>query len=135
MKKKDKFDLLNLLKDLKKNKCSSNISTLNSEKNKLEKIKTDLKEMMSSSSFQQGQVFSGASMQLTSNFRKNLQDKISISENRKQYLKREIQTYMKEIGKINKQKEKIKEKKKEILVLNEKLNELKQDFNFKTKNF
>ena len=42
---------------------------------------------------------------------------------------------MKEIGKINKQKEKIKEKKKEILVLNEKLNELKQDFNFKTKNF
>ena len=55
--------------------------------------------------------------------------------NRKQYLKREIQTYMREIGKINKQKEKIKEKKKEILVLNEKLNELKQDFNFKTKNF
>ena len=42
---------------------------------------------------------------LLSNFLKN---------DRKQYLKREIQTYMREIGKINKQKEKIKEKKKEI---------------------
>ena len=42
---------------------------------------------------------------------------------------------MREIGKINKQKEKIKEKKKEILVLNEKLNELKQDFNLKPKIF
>ena len=130
MKKKNKYELLILLKDLKKNK----LSTLHSEKNKLDRINTELNDMMNSSSFREGETFSGASMQLTSKFRKNLHDKIIVSNNRKHHLKKEIKTYLREIGKINKQKEKITEKNKEIAAIKENLKELRSESYFKSKN-
>ena len=134
MKKKNKYELLILLKDLKKNKFSNNLSTLHSEKNKLDRINTELNDMMNSSSFKEGEIFSGASMQLTSKFRKNLHDKISVSKNRKHHLKKEIKTNLIEIGKINKQKEKIAEKNKEIAAIKENLEELRSENYFKSKN-
>ena len=43
---KKKYQLLSLLKKIKKNKLSSNLNTLNLEKRKLERISEDLKEML-----------------------------------------------------------------------------------------
>ena len=134
MKKKNKYELLIVLKDLKKNKFSNNLSTLHSEKNKLDRINTELNDMMNSSSFKEGETFSGASMQLTSKFRKNLHDKIIVSKNRKNHLKKEIKTYLREIGKINKQQEKITEKNKEIASIKENLKDLRSESYFKSKN-
>ena len=44
--KKKKYQLLNLLKKIKKNKLSLNLNTLSLEKKKLERISEDLKEML-----------------------------------------------------------------------------------------
>ena len=122
------------MKDLKKNKFSNNLSILHTEKNKLDRINTELNDMMNSSSFKEGETFSGASMQLTSKFRKNLHDKIIVSKNRKNHLKKEIKTYLREIGKINKQQEKITEKNKEIASIKENLKDLRSESYFKSKN-
>ena len=56
MKKKNKYELLIVLKDLKKNKFSNNLSILHSEKNKLDRINTELNDMMNSSSFKEGEI-------------------------------------------------------------------------------
>ena len=43
---KKKYQLLSLLKKIKKNKLSSNLNTLNLENRKLERISEDLKEIL-----------------------------------------------------------------------------------------
>ena len=130
---KKKYQLLSLLKKIKKNKLSSNLNTLNLEKRKLERISEDLKEMLEQSSFVEGEILNSSQLRQMSSFRENLQEKLQISSNREIHLAKEMNNYLSEISKIKKQKEKIEKKIKEEALLIEKMNELRKDHNFKTK--
>ena len=130
---KKKYQLLSLLKKIKKNKLSSNLNTLNLEKRKLERISEDLKEMLEQSSFVEGEILNSSQLRQMSSFRENLQEKLQISSNREIHLEKEMNNYLGEISKIKTQREKIDKKIKEEALLIEKMNELRKDHNFKTK--
>lgn len=130
---KKKYQLLSLLKKIKKNKLSSNLNTLNLEKRKLERISEDLKEMLEQSSFVEGEILNSSQLRQMSSFRENLQEKLQISSNREIHLEKEMNNYLNEISKIKKQREKIDKKIKEEALLIEKMNELRKNDNFKTK--
>jgi hypothetical protein len=131
--KKKKYQLLNLLKKIKKNKLSLNLNTLSLEKKKLERISEDLKEMLKKSSFNEGEILNSSQLRQTSSFRENLQEKLEISTNREIHLEKEMNDYLGEINKIKKQKEKIDKKIKEEVQMIEKIKDLRKDHNFKTK--
>ena len=131
--KKKKYQLLNLLKKIKKNKLSLNLNTLSLEKKKLERISEDLKEMLEKSSFNEGEILNSSQLRQTSSFRENLQEKLEISTNREIHLEKEMNNYLGEINKIKKQKEKINKKIKEEAQMIEKIKDLRKDHNFKTK--
>ena len=131
--KKNKYDRLFTFKKLKKNKLEINLSTLNSEKKKIEDINNNLKKIMQSSDFSEGELISSSSLKQASNFRINLQEKIEISSNRKQHLKNEIKSYLLEINKIKKQQEKILKKRNTELLIKEQNNESKQQEDFRNK--
>ena len=131
--KKKKYQLLNLLKKIKKNKLSLNLNTLSLEKKKLERISEDLKEMLEKSAFNEGEILNSSQLRQTSSFRENLQEKLEISTNREIHLEKEMNNYLGEINKIKKQKEKIDKKIKEEAQMIEKIKDLRKDHNFKTK--
>ena len=131
--KKKKYQLLSLLKKIKKNKLSLNLNTLSLEKKKLERISEDLKEMLEKSSFNEGEILNSSQLKQTSSFRENLQEKLEISTNREIHLEKEMNDYLGEINKIKKQKEKIDKKIKEEAQMIEKIKDLRKDHNFKTK--
>ena len=131
--KKKKYQILNLLKKIKKNKLSLNLNTLSLEKKKLERISEDLKEMLEKSSFNEGEILNSSQLRQTSSFRENLQEKLEISTNREIHLEKEMNDYLGEINKIKKQKEKIDKKIKEEVQMIEKIKDLRKDHNFKTK--
>tara|TARA_B100000925_G_scaffold170325_1_gene128253 strand:+ start:457 stop:861 length:405 start_codon:yes stop_codon:yes gene_type:complete len=131
--KKKKYELLGLLKKIKKNKLTSNLNTLNLEKKKLERISDDIKEMLDQSSFNTGEILNSAQLRQTSSFRINLQEKLEISSNRELHLEKEMNDYLGEISKIKKQREKIDKKIKEESLIIEKNNELRKSQVFKTK--
>ena len=131
--KKKKYQLLGLLKKIKKNKLTSNLNTLNLEKKKLERISNDIKEMLDQSAFNTGEILNSAQLRQTSSFRVNLQEKLEISSNRELHLEKEMNDYLGEISKIKKQREKIDKKIKEESLIIEKNNELRKSQVFKTK--
>jgi len=131
--RKKKYELLGLLKKIKKNKLTSNLNTLNLEKKKLERISDDIKEMLDQSAFNAGEILNSAQLRQTSSFRVNLQEKLEISSNRELHLEKEMNDYLGEISKIKKQREKIDKKIKEESLIIEKNNELRKSQVFKTK--
>ncbi len=131
--KKKKYELLGLLKKIKKSKLTSNLNTLNLEKKKLERISDDIKEMLDQSAFNTGEILNSAQLRQTSSFRVNLQEKLEISSNRELHLEKEMNDYLGEISKIKKQREKIDKKIKEESLIIEKNNELRKSQVFKTK--
>lgn len=131
--KKKKYQLLNLLKKIKKNKLSLNLNTLSAEKRKLERISDDLKEMLEKSSFNEGEIINSSQLRQMSSFRENLQGKLEISSNREIHLEKEMNNYLSEINKIKKQREKIDKKIKEEALVLEKINELRKDQTFRSK--
>ena len=131
---KKKYDILSKLKKIRKNKLVSNLGTLNKEQRKLERINSELKEMLDDSKFEIGRTISSGAIRQVSTFRKNLQDKIQVSENREVHLKKEIDTYLNEISKVNKQQEKIEEKKKENLAILEQNKEIRNSIIPRVKN-
>ena len=131
--KKKKYELLGLLKKIKKNKLTSNLNTLNLEKKKLERISDDIKEMLDQSAFNTGEILNSAQLRQTSSFRVNLQEKLEISSNRELHLEKEMNDYLGEISKIKKQREKIDKKIKEESLIIERNKELRKSQVFKTK--
>ena len=133
--KKSKYYILSKLKKIKKNKLVSNLGTLNKEKSKIKRINNELKEMLDESNLKIGETFNSSSLRQVSSFRNNLQEKIEISKNRASHLTKEIDGYLGEINKVNKQQEKINEKIIEELLISEKTKELRESINFKVKNY
>ena len=131
---KKKYDILSKLKKIRKNKLVSNLGTLNKEQRKLERINSELKDMLDDSKFEIGKTITSGAVRQVSTFRKNLQDKIQVSENREVHLKKEIDTYLNEISKVNKQQEKIEEKKKENFAILEQNKEIRNSIIPRVKN-
>ena len=130
---KKKYKILSLLKKIKKNKLSLSLNTLSIEKKKLGRISDNLKEMLEKSAFTEGEVLNSSQLRQTSSFRENLQEKIEVSTNRENYLKKEMSNYLSEINKIKKNREKIEKKIKEEALILEKITELRKNQNFKSK--
>ena len=132
---KKKYKALEILKKIKRKDLISGLSSLSSEKDKLKLIGGELKELLNQSKIQQNQIFIGSQLKNTSNYRENLQEKIEISKNREIHLNKEIDSYLNQISKVKKQEEKIQEKIKDELASQEKTKELRNNQNFRTKNF
>ena len=108
--KKTKFDLLLLLKKLKKNKSLANLNLLNTESQKLLKIQKKLDEMLSASKYPKNELLSSNEIRQISNYQNQIQEKLTITHNRNQYINKEIKNNAKELVDVNKQTEKIKKK-------------------------
>ena len=77
---------------------------------------------------------SGSDLKVRASYAQNLINKIEVSRNRATHVLGEINNNLAEIGKIEKQKEKILEKKKINKIQEEKLLDLKNDNYFRPKN-
>lgn len=108
--KKTKFDLLLLLKKLKKNKSLANLNLLNTENRKLFKIQKKLDEMLLGSKYPKNELLSSNEIRQISNYQNQIQEKLTITYNRNQYINKEIKNNAKELADVNKQTEKIKKK-------------------------
>ena len=132
--KKNKYDLFLVQKKLKKNKLLNNLSTLNNEKKRLHFIKKTLSEMINQSQINQSDELTGLDLKNNASFKQNLMNKIQVSCNRENHVEEEIGHNLSEIGKIEKQKKKIIEKKRINKIQKESLLELKKDNFLKPKN-
>ncbi len=131
--KKNKYDLFLVYKKLKKNKLLSSLSTLNDERKKIELIKKTITEVLIETNNNSSET-SASELKFNANFRQNLMQKLEVSNNRENHLLNEINNNLVQIEKIDKQKEKIKERKKFNDMKNQKLIELKNDNYLKAKN-
>ena len=125
--KKSKYDLFLILKKLKTNKLLNNLSTLNNEKVKIEFAQRTLSEMLIQNNISKSDETSGLDLRQISAFRKNLMDKLEITNNRANHLSEEIKQNLGQVGKIEKQKEKIIEKKNKVAKIKENLVDLRKE--------
>ena len=124
--KKKKYDILVKIKQINKNKLVYNLNNLNSEKAKLEDIKNYLENTLKDSQ-PSSEEMSAVQLRQISNFNGELIKKLEVSENRYKHLSNEINNNLKQINKIEKQKEKIISKKRKIEKIEIEALELKKE--------
>ena len=129
--KKKKYDILVKIKQINKNKLVYNLNNLNSEKAKLEDIKNYLVNTLKDSQ-PSSEEMSSVRLRQISNFNGELIKKLEVSENRYKHLSNEINNNLKQITKIEKQKEKIISKKRKIEKIEIEALELKKE-NYRNK--
>ena len=132
--KKCKYDLFLILKKLNKLKLLNNLSTLNDEKSKITLIKKTLIEMLSDNNSSDLEEQFGSDIKAKAFFRENLMNKLELSNNRESHINNEIKENLSEIGKIEKQKEKINTRKKINKIKIDNLSELRKENFFRSKN-
>ena len=129
--KKKKYDILVKIKKINKNKLIYNLNNLNSEKEKLEDIKNYLENSLKDSQ-PLNEAVSGVQLRQISNFNGELIKKLEVSENRYKHLSNEINNNLRQINKIEKQKEKIIAKQRKIEKIEIEALELKKE-NYRNK--
>ena len=129
--KKKKYDILVKIKQINKNKLVYNLNNLNSEKAKLEDIKNYLEKTLKDSQ-PSSEEMSAVQLRQISNFNGELIKKLEVSENRYKHLSNEINNNLKQITKIEKQKDKIISKKRKIEKIEIEALELKKE-NYRNK--
>ena len=129
--KKKQYDILAKIKKIKKNKLVYNLNNLNSEKEKIEDVKDYLENTLKSSQLSSEEM-SGVELKQLSNFNGELIKKLEVSKNRYRHLNNEIHNNLKQINKIEKQKEKIISKKRKIEKIEIEALELKKE-NYRNK--
>ena len=129
--KKKQYDILVKIKKINKNKLVNNLNNLNSEKGKLEDIKDYLEKTLKNNQPSSEEI-SGVQLRQISNFNEELIKKLEVSENRYKHLNNEIDNNLKQINKIEKQKEKIISKKRKIEKIEIEAMELKKE-NYRNK--
>jgi len=129
--KKKKYDILVKIKQINKNKLVYNLNNLNSEKAKLEDIKNYLENTLKDSQ-PSSEEMSAVQLRQISNFNGELIKKLEVSENRYKHLSNEIDNNLKQITKVEKQKEKIISKKRKIEKIEIEALELKKE-NYRNK--
>ena len=98
------------------------------------RAKETLNEMLNQNAVEESGELSGSDLKFRASFTSNLINKLEVSKNRENHVLDEITHNLKEIVKIEKQKEKISEKKKFIKIQEGKVKELKKENYFKPKN-
>ena len=124
--KKKKYDILVKIKKINKNKLVYNLNNLNNEKEKLEDIKDYLENTLKTSQPSSEEI-SGIQLKQISSFNGELIKKLEVSKNRFIHLNDEINNNLKQINKIEKQREKIISKKKKIEKIEIEALELKKE--------
>ena len=104
------------------------------KKKRLDFVKETLNEMLNLSCVDKPGELLGSDLKFRASFTSNLINKLEVSKNRENHVLDEISHNLKEIVKIEKQKEKISEKKKFIKIQEDKVKELKKENYFKPKN-
>lgn len=127
---KKKFNLLLMLKKVKKSKSVSGLAMLNKEKEKIKNIQQSLYKILNTSNFPKDELISSSFMRQTANYQNEIQQKLDTSINRKKYLSTEILNVVQELTKINKQTEVIEKKIDEINELRIESQEKKSEINF-----
>ena len=111
--KKKQYDILAKIKKINKSKLVNNLNNLSSEKGKLEDI-TDYLEKTLKSNQPSSEEISGVQLRQISIFNEELIKKLEVSKNRYTHLNNEINSNLKQINRIEKQREKIISKKRKI---------------------
>ena len=131
---KKRYKLLSILKKIKKNNLFNSLGTLSNEKNKLESVNLELQKLLEKSNFKEGSIISASQLKNNSFFRRDINEKIEISRNRKLHIEKEISGYVSQISKVNKQQEIIQKKIHEDFIIRQNEKDLKNHQNFKVKN-
>ena len=131
---KKRYKLLSILKKIKKNNLFNSLGTLNNEKNKLESVNLELQKLLEKSNFKEGSIISASQLKNNSFFRRDINEKIEISRNRKLHIEKEITGYVSQISKVNKQQEIIQKRIHEDFTILQNKKDLKNQQNFKAKN-
>lgn len=112
--KKKLYNILLLKKKLKRNDSINQISQLNKEKIISDEAIKVLNELLEGSKFHDGELLTTDEVITKSKYHSEIHKRIEVSNNRSVFLKKEIRQGLVKLNQINKQKEIISEKIKNI---------------------
>ena len=127
--KKKIYNLLLLKKKISKNQSFKEISSLSKEKDKNTNAVKSLNELLVSSNSNIGELITSGDLKNISNFQGEIRKRVEMSKSREHFLQVEIKSKVKELSKIKKQEDIVKNKIKDIDYLSNEEKEKKAEIN------
>ena len=127
--KKKIYNLLLLKKKISKNQSFKEISSLSKEKDKNTNAVKSLNELLVSSNSNIGELITSGDLKNISNFQGEIRKRVEMSKSREHFLQVEIKSKVKELSKIKKQEDVVKNKIKDIDYLSNEEKEKKAEIN------
>ena len=112
--KKKTYNLLLLKKKISKNQSFKEISSLSKEKDKNSNAVKSLNDLLNNSKSNLGELMTSGDLKNISYFQDEIRKRVEISKSREHFLQAEIKSKMKELSKIKKQEDVVKNKIKDI---------------------
>ena len=112
--KKKTYNLLLLKKKISKNQSFKEISSLSKEKDKNRNAVKSLNDLLNNSKSSIGDLMTSGDLKNMSYFQDEIRKRVEISKSREHFLQAEIKSKMKELSKIKKQEDVVKNKIKDI---------------------
>ena len=112
--KKKTYNLLLLKKKISKNQSFKEISSLSKEKDKNSNAVKSLNDLLNNSKSNIGELMTSGDLKNMSYFQDEIRKRVEMSKSREHFLQAEIKSKMKELSKIKKQEEVVKNKIKDI---------------------
>ena len=112
--KKKTYNLLLLKKKISKNQSFKEISSLSKEKDKNRNAVKSLNDLLNNSKSSIGDLMTSGDLKNMSYFQDEIRKRVEISKSREHCLQAEIKSKMKELSKIKKQEDVVKNKIKDI---------------------
>ena len=112
--KKKTYNLLLLKKKISKNQSFKEISSLSKEKDKNRNAVKSLNDLLNNSKSNIGELMTSGDLKNMSYFQEEIRKRVEISKSRENFLRAEIKSKMKELSKIKKQEDVVKNKIKDI---------------------
>ena len=112
--KKKTYNLLLLKKKISKNQSFKEISSLSKEKDKNSNAIKSLNDLLNNSKSNIGELMTSGDLKNISYFQDEIRKRVEISKSREHFLQAEIKSKMKELSKIKKQEDVVKNKIKDI---------------------
>ena len=112
--KKKTYNLLLLKKRISKNQSFKEISSLSKEKDKNRNAVKSLNDLLNNSKSNIGELMTSGDLKNMSYFQEEIRKRVEISKSREHFLQAEIKSKMKELSKIKKQEDVVKNKIKDI---------------------
>ena len=112
--KKKTYNLLLLKKKISKNQSFKEISSLSKEKDKNRNAVKSLNDLLNNSKSNLGELMTSGDLKNMSYFQDEIRKRVEMSKSREHFLQAEIKSKMKELSKIKKQEDVVKNKIKDI---------------------